>query len=276
MYVTPHLVVVVHDTGLPLDVLRVVGREQHVKLAVADAFGRRARRRARRRAWRRARRRADDPYGCGFNDVRLERERILPAVEVEMRVHVLAQHLRRGVSEHGVGLHALPGVRLVIPTVISIIPCSKRQYSANKRTEMAQARSDNPHTRIRCYQCGQLGHIAANCPSPPSKTGSTPFRLRRLVSSTICPTRVGTPVRLVTVHGPHWNVVKSGQPYHDEQAVVRDQRGEHEHPHEEARVGVRHRRCGARCSVCAWRGRSTYSRSDNDDSFFSFPSMEGR
>ena len=82
-----------------------------------------------------------------------------------------------------VGLHALPGVRLVIPTVISIIPCSKRQYGANKRTEMAQVRSDNPHRRIRCYQCGQMGRTAAKCPSPPSKTGSTPFRRRRLVSA---------------------------------------------------------------------------------------------
>ena len=53
----------------------------------------------------------------------------------------------------------------------------QRAYNLKRRSEIKE--DDNAKRALfktRCWNCGQLGHIAANCPNPSSRTGSTPFR----------------------------------------------------------------------------------------------------
>lgn len=59
---------------------------------------------------------------------------------------------------------------------------AQRNYNAQRRQEMRDHRDNKTATqvpqglKVRCYGCGQLGHIAANCPNPQPRPGFTPFR----------------------------------------------------------------------------------------------------
>jgi hypothetical protein len=57
----------------------------------------------------------------------------------------------------------------------SLLSLAQRDYNAKRRQEMKESGSSKK-LRTRCWSCGQLGHIQANCPSPQPRPGFTPFR----------------------------------------------------------------------------------------------------
>jgi hypothetical protein len=57
----------------------------------------------------------------------------------------------------------------------SLLSLAQRNYNTKRRQEMKESGSSRK-LRTRCWSCGQLGHIQANCPSPQPRPGFTPFR----------------------------------------------------------------------------------------------------
>ena len=69
-------------------------------------------------------------------------------------------------------------VAMVAAHNASVFSLAQRQYNAKRRQDMRSDRDEDASKkmRIRCWGCGQLGHIQAHCPNPTPRPGFTPFR----------------------------------------------------------------------------------------------------
>jgi hypothetical protein len=80
-------------------------------------------------------------------------------------------------------LDALNAIAAAAAHNSSLYSLAQRQYNGRKRQEIRAADSQQAASgqsrgqdRVRCWGCGQLGHVRANCPHPPSRPEATPFR----------------------------------------------------------------------------------------------------
>lgn len=59
----------------------------------------------------------------------------------------------------------------------SLFSLAQRQYNSKRRLEMKQGGAGKRFSpRVRCWGCGQLGHVQAECTNPPMRAHATPFR----------------------------------------------------------------------------------------------------
>lgn len=59
----------------------------------------------------------------------------------------------------------------------SLFSLAQRQYNSKKRLELRQGGANKRFSpRVRCWGCGQLGHVQAECTNPPMRAHATPFR----------------------------------------------------------------------------------------------------